>query len=156
MQVISFIPLQCHYFFSTVQEHVDPYHAPCHRAFETTHEQPFPLAVPISHFPCSGSITTWDSKVFRTSSSPRAPFTSVPDVRTDRYDHLRVLPTTFEEPSQLSDVLHRYYVTTTPTSWCRIMLEKLKVSQPVKKFVSLYGTRRFITAFTTAYHLSLS
>jgi len=30
------------------------------------------------------------------------------------------------------------------------------VSQPVKKFPAFYGTRKFITAFTSARHLSLS
>jgi hypothetical protein len=40
--------------------------------------------------------------------------------------------------------------------WNRALLEKLTVSQPVKKFPAIYGTRRFITAFTTARHLSLS
>jgi hypothetical protein len=83
--------------------------------------------------------------------SPRAAFAFVPDVRTDRYDHQRrSFPTTFEQPDPLSDVLHRYYATTTPTPWCRILLGKLKVSQLVKKFPAFYGTRRFITAITTA------
>jgi len=42
----------------------------------------------------------------------------------------------------------------TPCS--RILLEKLIGSQLVKKFHTFYGTRRFITAFTSARHLSLS
>ena len=42
----------------------------------------------------------------------------------------------------------------TPCS--RVLLEKLTVSQLVKKFSAFYGTRRFITAFTSAHHLSLS
>ena len=37
-----------------------------------------------------------------------------------------------------------------------MLLEKLTGSQPVKKFPTFYGTRRFITAFTSARHLSLS
>ena len=37
-----------------------------------------------------------------------------------------------------------------------VLLQKLSVSQLVKKFPTFYGTRRFITAFTTARHLSLS
>jgi len=32
---------------------------------------------------------------------------------------------------------------------------QLTLSQPVKKFPALYGTRRFITVFTTAHHLAL-
>jgi hypothetical protein len=35
------------------------------------------------------------------------------------------------------------------------LLEKLTGSQLVKKFPAFYGTRRFITAFTSAQHLSL-
>jgi hypothetical protein len=42
------------------------------------------------------------------------------------------------------------------TSWSRVLLEKLKVFQLVEKFPSFYGTRRFITAVTSARHLSLS
>jgi hypothetical protein len=38
----------------------------------------------------------------------------------------------------------------TPTPWNRGLLEKLTVSQLVKKFLAFYGTRRFITAFTRA------
>ena len=42
------------------------------------------------------------------------------------------------------------------TPWCRVLLEKLTGLQPVKKFPTFYGTRRFITALTSARHLSLS
>ena len=42
----------------------------------------------------------------------------------------------------------------TPCS--RVLLEKLTRLQLVKKFPAFYGTRRFITAFTSARHLSLS
>ena len=38
----------------------------------------------------------------------------------------------------------------------RVLLEKLTGSQLVKKFPSFYVTRRFITAFTSARHVSLS
>jgi hypothetical protein len=38
----------------------------------------------------------------------------------------------------------------------RVLLGKLTVPQLVKKFPAFYGTRRFITAFTRARHLSLS
>jgi len=40
-------------------------------------------------------------------------------------------------------------------SWSRILLEKLTVSQSVKKFPAFYRNRRFFTAFTSARHLSL-
>jgi hypothetical protein len=42
----------------------------------------------------------------------------------------------------------------TPRS--RVLLEKLTGLQLVKKFPAFYGTRRYITAFTSARHLSLS
>ena len=42
----------------------------------------------------------------------------------------------------------------TPCS--RVLLEKLTGLQPVKNFSAFYGTRRFITAFTSAHHMSLS
>jgi len=41
------------------------------------------------------------------------------------------------------------------TAWSRVLLEKLTGSQLLKKFPEFYGTRRFITAFTSARHLSL-
>ena len=37
-----------------------------------------------------------------------------------------------------------------------LLLEKLTGSQLVKKFPAFYGTRRYITAFTSARHMSLS
>jgi hypothetical protein len=40
--------------------------------------------------------------------------------------------------------------------YSRVLLEKLTGSQPVKEFPAFYGTRRFITAFTSASHLLLS
>ena len=43
-----------------------------------------------------------------------------------------------------------YYYLLTPCTTA--LLEKLTVSQPVKKFLALYGTRRFITEFTCPYH----
>ena len=46
--------------------------------------------------------------------------------------------------------------TTVLTTWSRALLEKLTVSQLVKKFPAFYRTRRFITAVTSARHLSLS
>jgi hypothetical protein len=40
--------------------------------------------------------------------------------------------------------------------WNRVALEQLTVSQLVKKLPTFYGTRMFITAHTSALHLSLS
>jgi len=42
------------------------------------------------------------------------------------------------------------------TPWSRVLLEKLTGLQLVKKFPAFYGTWRFITALTSARHLSLS
>ena len=42
-----------------------------------------------------------------------------------------------------------------PTPWSRVLLEKLTVIQLVKKFPAFYGTRKFITALTSARRLSL-
>jgi len=42
------------------------------------------------------------------------------------------------------------------TPWSRVLIGKLTGSQPVKKFPTFYGTRRFITTFTSARHLSPS
>jgi hypothetical protein len=49
-----------------------------------------------------------------------------------------------------------YLLTHSLTPWSRVFLEKLTGSQLVKKFTAFYGRRRFITAFTSACHLSLS
>jgi hypothetical protein len=38
----------------------------------------------------------------------------------------------------------------------RVLLEKIIVSQLVKKFPAFFGTQRFITMFTRACHWSLS
>jgi len=48
------------------------------------------------------------------------------------------------------------YLTYLHTPRSRILLEKLTGSQLVKKFLAFCGTRRFITVFTRARHLSLS
>ena len=42
------------------------------------------------------------------------------------------------------------------TPWSRVLLEKLTGLQLLKKFPAFYGTRKFITAFTSTRHLSLS
>ena len=48
------------------------------------------------------------------------------------------------------------YFTYVLTPWSRVLLEKLTGFQLVKKFPTFYGTRKFITAFTSARHLSLT
>ena len=53
-----------------------------------------------------------------------------------------------------SSVYLREFYFLTPCS--RVLLEKMTGSQLVKKFPAFYGTRKFITAFTIARHLSIS
>ena len=53
---------------------------------------------------------------------------------------------------QVSHFLLTYLLTPFST----VLLEKLTGFQLVKKFPEFYGTQRFITAFTSAGHLSLS
>ena len=52
--------------------------------------------------------------------------------------------------------LFTYLITYLFTPWTRVFLEKLTGFQLVEKLPAFYGTRRFITAFTSARHLSLS
>ena len=56
----------------------------------------------------------------------------------------------------LISYLLTYLFTYLLTPWSRVLLEKLTGFQLVKKFPTFYGTLRFITAFTSARHLSLS
>ena len=58
---------------------------------------------------------------------------------------------------ELGRIGFEYYLLTyllTPRS--TFLLEKLTGFQPVKDFYAFYGTRRFITAFTSSRQLSLS
>jgi hypothetical protein len=48
------------------------------------------------------------------------------------------------------------YIIMVLTPWSRVLLEKLTGFQPEKKFPAFHGTRRFITAFTSACYRSLS
>ena len=54
----------------------------------------------------------------------------------------------------LCALLCELYVELTP--WSRVLFEKLTGFQLAKKFPAFHGTRRFITAFTSALHPSLS
>jgi hypothetical protein len=47
-----------------------------------------------------------------------------------------------------------YFIAHVLTPWSRVVLEKLTGSQVVKEFPTFNGSRRFITAFTSARHLS--
>ena len=50
--------------------------------------------------------------------------------------------------------IYHYYYSLTPHS--TVLLQKLTVFQPVKKFPTFYGIRRFIITVTSAHHLALS
>ena len=67
-----------------------------------------------------------------------------------------VSDTTHFNPAIYLDSLLTYVLTYSLTPWSRVLLENLIGFQPVKKFPAFYGTRRFITALTSAHHLSLS
>ena len=62
---------------------------------------------------------------------------------------------TYLLPSFLPSFL-RYLLTYLRRPWGRNPLENLTGFQLVKKFPAFYGTRRFITAFTSSHHLPLS
>ena len=53
-------------------------------------------------------------------------------------------------------VFERYLLTHSLTPCSRALLEKLTGSRLVKKFPAICETRRFITSFTSARHLSVS
>jgi hypothetical protein len=59
-------------------------------------------------------------------------------------------------PHPLIQLQWKCLLTYLPTHCSRVLLEMLTVLQPVKKFPALYGTRKFVTVFTNARHLSLS
>ena len=56
----------------------------------------------------------------------------------------------------MDKVLKTKIVSVRYTPYSRILLEKIRGFQLVKKFPAFYGNRRFITAVTSALHLSLS
>ena len=53
-------------------------------------------------------------------------------------------------------IYYIYLLTNWLNLWSTVLLEKLNILQLVKKFPIFYGTRRFIAAFTSSHHLSLS
>jgi len=60
-----------------------------------------------------------------------------------------------QERLEILNYLLTYLLSYLLTLWSRVFLEKLAGFQLVKKFPAFYGTRRFITAFTSPHHLSL-
>ena len=63
--------------------------------------------------------------------------------------------TTYDIIQKLRSYQH-YLLTYLLTRWCRVLLEQLTGLQLVKKFPAFHGTPRFITALTSARHLSIS
>ena len=58
--------------------------------------------------------------------------------------------------TNILNVITTYLLTYLLTPWSRVLLEKLTGSHLVKKFPAFYGTRKFITALTSARHVSPS
>jgi hypothetical protein len=59
-------------------------------------------------------------------------------------------------PSSGSKLGFKTHRGTNIAPWSRVLLEKITGLQLVKKFPAFCGTRKFITAFSSARHLSLS
>jgi len=66
------------------------------------------------------------------------------NIKKKKLSHLCI---SFPSTDSLTDIL---------VSWSNVLHEQLTISKPVKKFPTFYGTRKLITAFTSARHLSLS
>ena len=75
--------------------------------------------------------------------------------RASRCNGNPLLWTYWKNPARLTYLL-TYLHTYLLTPWSRDLLENLTGFQLVNKFPAFYGTRRFITALTSARHLSLS
>ena len=69
------------------------------------------------------------------------------------YIHIYVIHTTYIH-TYIYSLTHLLSHSLIP--WSRVLHEKLTGSHIVKKFAGFYGAREFITAFTSAHHLSLS
>jgi hypothetical protein len=67
--------------------------------------------------------------------------------------HDRYMTTMMMMTQLINSVSH---VVSILTPWSGVLLKKLTDFQLVNKFLAFYGTRKFITAFTSSRHLSLS
>jgi len=100
------------------------------------------------------SLSNWDSCITRQWGYKHTFCQSVVSankllVHMFSYEHTYLL-------TYLLTYLFTYLLTYLLSPWSRVHLEKLTGSQLVKKFPAFYGTQRFITAVTSAHHLSLS
>jgi hypothetical protein len=59
-------------------------------------------------------------------------------------------------PNSFQFIINQHLRQWLTSPWSRILLEKLICSQLIKQFPAFYELRRFITAFRSARHLSLS
>ena len=75
---------------------------------------------------------------------------------TNDYVQLPPLSVSETNSTRLYTLIHNLYSILQYTPCSRVLHDKLTGSQLIKKFHAFYGTRRFITAFTRARHLSLS
>ena len=118
-------------------------------------------------------LILWNPKDYYRSQQPVTCSSSVPDEPSQRHNsifleypfHIRPLKSRFFRRPLFSEVsptkiMYAFALPLLLTGllipWSRVLLEKLTGFQLVKKFPAFYGTRRFITAFTNARHLSLS
>jgi len=108
----------------------------------------------------SNSVTLCKTKPFRKSVSgcnrnDRLMFNCIIEVNSIFHAYFFPL---YESPPNLIQprVAFSSFLTYLLIPWCRVLLEKLTGLQLVKKFPTFHGTRRFITALTSARHLSLS
>ena len=76
------------------------------------------------------------------------------DLRRHVYSALKTEAVVFFET--LVPIYHTYLITDSLTPWSRAPLEQLTGLQLVKKFPAFHGTRRFITALTSAFCLNIS
>ena len=74
----------------------------------------------------------------------------------DAYEGSRLVRHVGISQTDYTVLLRTYVHTCLLTPWRRVLLEKLTGSRLVKKFYAFHGSRRVITAFTSARQLSLS
>ena len=95
------------------------------------------------------------SLIFLTAKSQEETLTMTPSSlrKVENSRKVQYLDVTY---AGIVQITYRLYQTYLLTPWSRVLVEKLATLQLVKKFPAFYGTRRFLTALTSARHLSLS
>jgi hypothetical protein len=64
--------------------------------------------------------------------------------------------TNYYKSKQIYTFIDTYLLTYLLTPWSRVLLQKLTGFAASQEFPRIYGTRKFITVFTSVRHLSLS